>query len=115
MRLPLIVDCTGDLYVADSVQSAESAMEPVDVRNGEYDVYDADGRLLEATVAAGRREKTVVRERDPVDLRTDELRGKIIAYLRAYSRMNGAEIVESVLAQQPLSELIARLRNVAPI
>jgi hypothetical protein len=115
VRLPLIIDCSSDLYVADSVASTESEMEPIDVRNGEYNVYDADGRFLRPDVVLERRrEKTVVKDSEPEDLRPEELRQKIIHYLRTLA-MHGTKIVEAVLTRESLPGLIARLRNVAAV
>ncbi|MGE5049292.1 MAG: hypothetical protein ACM3PC_12020 [Deltaproteobacteria bacterium] len=54
MRPPVfIVEINGDVTAYDTAQAAESAVESVDVEDGEYRaVYDADGRLLDLHVAA---------------------------------------------------------------
>lgn len=47
---PIIVLEGYDVEVFPSVQEAELYMEPIDVRNGEFECYDAGGRKLSVTV-----------------------------------------------------------------
>ena len=46
MKTPLIIDNRGDLLVFRSKIDAESYLEAVDVQNGEYRGFDAEGRPL---------------------------------------------------------------------
>jgi hypothetical protein len=46
MKLPIIIDESGDILVFDSLESAERHLEPIDILNGEFVGYDAEGRLL---------------------------------------------------------------------
>lgn len=46
MKLPIIIDESGDISVFDSLESAERSLEPIDILNGEFVGYDAEGRLL---------------------------------------------------------------------
>jgi hypothetical protein len=50
MRAPIYVDENGDITSFESVEEAQMYMEPIDVRNGEYVVRDADGRTLKVDV-----------------------------------------------------------------
>lgn len=47
-------DRSVDLFVYFDVSDAEGDLEPIDVRNHEYELYDGDGRALEVSVQ-GRR------------------------------------------------------------
>lgn len=48
MKTPIITSENGDVCFFGSVLDAVSYLEPIDVLNGEYLVFDADGRLLSA-------------------------------------------------------------------
>jgi hypothetical protein len=50
VRPPIVADNKGDVLVFDSVDKAERYLEPIDIRNGEYVIYDRDGRRINGTV-----------------------------------------------------------------
>ena len=51
INLPIkITDKNGDSEVFDSVEDAERSMEAIDVRNSEYVVRDAHGKVLNLLV-----------------------------------------------------------------
>jgi hypothetical protein len=50
LRLPIIICESQDVDVFETVESAELKLEPIDVLNGEYVGYDAEGRLLSLEV-----------------------------------------------------------------
>lgn len=50
MESPIIVDNKGDVSIFDSVEKAERYLEPIDIRNDEYVVYDRSGRLLKCAI-----------------------------------------------------------------
>ena len=50
LKLPIIICELMDIDVFETVESAELCLEPIDVLNGEYVGYDADGRLLSMEV-----------------------------------------------------------------
>lgn len=50
MQPPIIVDGEGDVLLFDSVKKAEQYLEPIDVRNNRYVVYDAEGRILRGEI-----------------------------------------------------------------
>jgi hypothetical protein len=52
MKLPIIVNDHGDVSIYRSLEDVERALEVIDVRNGEYSAYDADGRPLLLTIMA---------------------------------------------------------------
>ncbi len=116
MRLPIVLDCTGDLYVANSVEEAESAMEPIDVTNNEYSAYDREGRLLQPEVVVrGSRERSHLTEAETVPSHAEELKAKIIRYLARVGELDGVKIDVRHLEYEPLDRLIQRLANIAPV
>lgn len=50
MRLPIIVNEHGDISIYRSVEQAERDLEAIDVQNGEYVAYDAQGQPLVLSV-----------------------------------------------------------------
>jgi hypothetical protein len=55
MRTPIYVDENGDITSFDSIEEAQTYMEPIDVKNGQYVVRDADGKTLKVDVVVERR------------------------------------------------------------
>lgn len=51
MKAPIIVYGHGDVSIFESVEYAEQYLEPIDVKNKEYVVYDSKGHLLKLTVS----------------------------------------------------------------
>ena len=51
MRPPIVAFCQGDLAVYDSVEDAVKDMEPIDVAEGRWCAFDAEGRLLRIVLA----------------------------------------------------------------
>ena len=51
MKPPIIVNEHGDVSFFASVAAAAAYLEPVDVRNGEYVVYDSSGSVLQVVPA----------------------------------------------------------------
>jgi hypothetical protein len=79
---PIIADNRGDLCVFETIAQAESHMEPVDVRNGEYVVFDSEGRLLVPVVASnGNRERTVLKSAESTPTHAKTLRDALIRFL----------------------------------
>ena len=46
MKLPIIIAEGWDVILYDKIQDAELDLEPIDVKDGIYKGYDAEGRLL---------------------------------------------------------------------
>jgi hypothetical protein len=46
MKPPIIINANGDVYFYDTLEQAEQSIEPPDVRNGIYDIYDSKGLVL---------------------------------------------------------------------
>jgi len=51
MRPPLIIDAHGDLLLFHSKEKAEDYLEPIDVRSGEYVVFDSKGSVFPVNIA----------------------------------------------------------------
>jgi hypothetical protein len=54
MQTPIIANNRGDVSVFATAGDATSYAEPIDIRNGEYEVYDASGRHLAFQVIGNR-------------------------------------------------------------
>ena len=81
-KAPIIADNRGDVCVFETIAQAESYMEPVDVRNGEYVVFDSEGRLLLPAVASnGNRERTVLKSAESTPAHAKALREALIRFL----------------------------------
>jgi hypothetical protein len=87
MRPPIIADNRGDVLVFDTVAAAESYMEPVDVRNDEYIVFDSEGRFLTPSVESARRgERTLLKDAEPTPAHASEARKTLLQVLMRSSR-----------------------------
>jgi hypothetical protein len=51
MKAPIIVNEHGNVSIFESVEYAEQYLEPIDVTNEEYVVYDSEGHLLQLAVS----------------------------------------------------------------
>jgi hypothetical protein len=54
MKTPIVLSENGDLSIYDSVSELESHIEPVDVLNSEYEIFDSEGKLLVAKIESRR-------------------------------------------------------------
>jgi hypothetical protein len=105
---PIIADNRGDLCVFETIAQAESYMEPVDVRNGEYVVFDSEGRSLVPVVASnGNRERTVLKSAESTPAHAKALRDALIRFL-AKTRFASPSPEKMSLAQ--LLDLMPRQR-----
>lgn len=55
MRTPIVVYENGDVSVFSSRETAERALEPIDIKNGEYKIFDASGTLITPRVVKQKR------------------------------------------------------------
>lgn len=46
----IVIEQGGDIEIFQTVRDAEMYLEPLDVENNEYVIYDSEGRLLTATL-----------------------------------------------------------------
>ena len=82
MKVPIIIDEYGDIELYASVSDAALDIEPFDVLNREYTVYDSEGSVLQLSVRkvdgiVPYVEKVVIEEPDLTTNRADELREKL--------------------------------------
>ena len=50
MKMPIVIIEHGDVFMFESVEKAEMALEAIDVKNGEYVAYDGNGYPLALAV-----------------------------------------------------------------
>ena len=51
MKTPIIVNGHGDVSIFESVEHAEQYLEPVNVKNEKYVVYNGEGHLLQLEIS----------------------------------------------------------------
>lgn len=121
---PIIVCESGDIRIYATVEEAEWALETIDVRNGEYTVYDSEGRLLSVTIEryepkswwhfllAGV-ERSILHETETEPFHAVELRRRLMEFLRrlAEEPQYGVRIDDTWLSNAALPELIAKVRE----
>lgn len=101
---PIIADNRGDLCVFETIAQAESYMEPVDVRNGEYVVFDSGGCLLVPVVASnGNRERTVLKSAESTPAHAKVLRDALIRFLAK------TRFATPGMEQMDLAQLVSRV------
>ena len=113
--MPIIVSEHGDINVFDSREEAEAYLEPHDVENAEYEIFDNEGIQLLAQVEetpgrgipglAGIKLK-VVRIRDTSMVSADRLRALLSKFVE---RSGHGPVAESL----PIPELIRMARTLA--
>jgi len=84
LKLPIIGSCHGDVSIFGSLQAAQSYLEPQDVENGDWKVFDADGYLLTLDIESGkygRREVVLGRSLDSKPSK-EELRVLLVRHLQ---------------------------------
>lgn len=98
MQPPIIVDNRGDVLIFDSVGKAERYLEPIDIRNQEYVIYDSEGHRLAGVV-----EKHFLAERvkllpaSETGMAADELRRVLIGFLEQVGSRQERPLAESSL------------------
>jgi hypothetical protein len=71
---PIVVNNRGEVILFDSIEGAELWMEAIDVRNKEYEVFDATGLRLVPNVVAGRIETVEISIGEPLSRDVERLR-----------------------------------------
>lgn len=105
MTAPIVLDNRGDISVHASIEDALAYAEPIDVENGEYEAFDAGGRLIVLGTAPGGRlgnRRTVVVSAEDTPSHAEDLRARAVGFLRR----SGAQPVPP---EQDLSAVVARL------
>jgi hypothetical protein len=119
--LPLIVVTdNGEILVFTSKAKAESYLEPIDVRDGEYVAYDPEGRLFSIGVQTQEQrllgdvrtelpERVVVRAEEEIPAHSDDLRRKLLDYLVELGEQ------EVHLRKLPLAALVKRCTELCQV
>ena len=128
VALPILICESGDVHIYDSIDEAARSMESIDVLEGEYVVYDSEGYVLDLHVderymplgpkwlwwligvPIGPVEIRGRKENQP---REQELRGKLVDYLRRLAEDDryGVQLDPNWLSTATLPELIAKARH----
>lgn len=93
MKPPIVIDENGDICIFETKEVAEQYIEPIDVINHEYTVFDADGNCLILEVTPGLQpglikifnkyvEKVVIREREGTSVTDYNPKHRLIEYLK---------------------------------
>jgi len=95
MKPLIIITENWDISIHPSAKHAETYLGAVDVQDGIYTAYDSDGILLKLSVVAQKRERRFlffrwmesyscvdIQESNPKQDRSNELKEKLITYLR---------------------------------
>ena len=112
---PLVVDSGGDISLFRDARALERGLEAIDVQNGEYVVYDSEGRLVALTteevptrvlfgLLRGKAEAVRIASAEPEPAHASELGAKLRAFLERLGE-------EASLSATSLPELIERLRE----
>jgi hypothetical protein len=113
MQVAIVLDNNGDLLFFRDVEQAETYVEPIDVRNGEYTGFDAEGRTLSLSVESrqeggvlgrlgGRSERVAIAS----DVTTAKHRDQLERDVRDFLRRAGVE--QQWLDTAPLEALIGK-------
>lgn len=102
MRPPIIADNRGDITLFDSVDAAERYLEPVDIRNQEYELFDSEGTILCANISKDDRgvERIKLERDDSMSPDQSRLCRKLSAYLQELGLDRGANCSLSDLVQR---------------
>jgi len=107
---PIIVNAKGDVELYEGLLEASRDLEPIDVENEEFIVFDSRGLLLTPKVAQDRI-RVELENSSPPEYRPDQLR----SVLRRFLSRLGEELTgtpEDEIWRRDLSELIAILKAV---
>jgi hypothetical protein len=110
LKPPIIVDNYGDMMVFESLTKAESYLEPIDIRNGEYIVFDSGGHILKQSVIKdfkGRERVALTLEQD-YKWEGDKLKTVLIRFLSQVLKSN--QSLETLSLEQ-LVEMIIEFKT----
>ena len=103
--LPIFVISThgGHVDLFDTLSSAEMYLEPVDIENGEYEIYDAKGWAISPKVT--HENEVILDLAEPKVNFEDRLKAHIVCFL------NTIDAVNSIDESRCLEYLIQRLKS----
>lgn len=50
IKTPIIVNENGDIDIFRDLETTENYLEPIDIKNGEYEIFDSEGRVIEQSI-----------------------------------------------------------------
>jgi hypothetical protein len=103
IKLPIIIDEFGDVLVFESVEKAESFLEPIDVINDDVIAYDGEGRLLTFSIETGIWfDRVVLHSAEKEPNHAPELRHALVRFLSQLG------VSDKWLSRASLSDLVNR-------
>jgi hypothetical protein len=115
MNPPIIIVEGLSLYIFNDIQKAQNYMEPIDVENNEFSVYDRFGNLLKPKIEYNQhqtrflwfsrkvwREEVILEKSDP-PIRKDELLREILT-----KNLTNFEFDDQWLSNATLDELVMK-------
>lgn len=101
----------GNVSTFDDAETAEHALEPIDIENSEYKVFDCEGLLLRATATPDRL-RVHLSDSVPPEREPDEL----VGVLRRFSSRLGPQrtgLQDEEVWRAPLPTLAERMQTVS--
>lgn len=116
--VPIIVNASGNIYFYTTQDDAELDMEPLDVRNDYYTVYDGTGRRLTLAIVlkpvrifcglcTALIEHTVITGSEPHPTHAAELRQALVAYYELVG-LDRLHLTPATLQSASLADLVQR-------
>ena len=107
---PIIVNEKGDVELYETIPDAEVALEPIDVENDEFTIFDSDGLVIVPRVAADRIH-VELRDSSPQEFEPDQLQATLRRFLSQLDEeLTGAS--EDEIWRSRLPALIEMIRSV---
>lgn len=106
MKEPVIVAENGDVDIFESVEKAESYIEPIDVKTGDNVFFDSEGKILQASIVKDSRgiERIVITDADEENYDRQKLRNILIDFL-GYLNYSRQELEEMELPSLVIESL----------
>lgn len=109
-RAPIIVNERGDVSLYETLAEAEVALEPIDVENNEYTIFDSEGLTMVPRIAEDRIH-VKLSDSSPGPHEPEQLQEVLRRFL-ARLEPNLRGVAEDEIWRYQLPELIALLREV---
>ena|ERR1700686_3872233 len=110
MRPPIIAAVSGDLLLFHKAEGLESELEAIDISNGEYRFYDADGQVLDPDIDA--EERIRLRPSEPPKREPEILAGLICGFLNRVDQ-DRSQLSPAVIQAMSLDQLVIELERIS--
>ena len=110
MKFPIIGVCDNSVSVYESIERAICHIEPIDIEDSVWNLYDCDGKVLELTLGSITRDQPVISDPEIENYRPHILAGLIASNLCALSNRTKKKLgilgLERGVSSMPLSTLV---------